>query len=252
MRNLFTDYTDTVSSAFVQEDLYGTNTAITPSPRRKIERPSFRLHNWGTEYLEDAELLCILLPSPDSEQTHELAHRILSHFNYRFSDMAKASIYDLRQIKGVGTRIAQKIYTSFAISKRRQLEEVPLRTKITSSRDAYNCVAPLMMDLGHEEFWILMLNRANEVINRVKISQGGVSGTVVDSKIIFRKALENKACSIILSHCHPSGNCRPSQADLNITQKIKTAGITLDIAVLDHIIVAADNGFYSFADEGKL
>ena len=132
------------------------------------------------------------------------------------------------------------------------MEEVPLRTKITSSRDAYNCVAPLMMDLGHEEFWVLMLNRANEVVNRVKISQGGVSGTVVDSKIIFRKALENKCSSIILSHNHPSSNKNPSQADLDITQKLKTAGKTLDIAVLDHIIVAGDSGFYSFADEGKL
>lgn len=251
MRNLFLDNTNS-NTSFVREELYGADNSAMPSPRRKTERPCFRLLNWGTEYLEDAELLCILLPNPDSTQTHELAHRILTRFNYRFSDMAKASIYDLCQIKGVGTRIAQKIYATFAISKRRRLEEVPLRTKITSSRDAYNIIAPVLIDIPHEEFWVLMLNRANQVINRVKISQGGVSGTVVDSKIIFRKALENGSSSLILVHNHPSGNQKPSQADIDVTKKIKTAGKTLDIAVLDHIIVAADSGFYSFADEGVL
>ena len=248
MRNLIIESTN---NSFVNEIQYEGNTT-SPSTRRQMERPSFRLNNWGAEYMEDAELLCILLPNSDWKQTHELAYRILAHFNHRFSDIAKANIHDLCQIEGVSKRAAQKICATFAISKRRRLEEVPLRTKITSSRDAYNCVAPLMMDLGHEEFWVLMLNRANEVINRVRISQGGVSGTVVDSKIIFRKALENGASSLILSHSHPSGNTSPSQADLNITQKLKTAGKTLDIAVLDHIIVAADNGYFSFADEGKM
>ena len=250
MRNFIEEKQKTTLD-FVQETQYEA-LDFEFQARPKIERPSFRLQNWGAEFMEDAELLCITLPNPDWKKTQELAHRILAHFNHRFSDIAKASIYDLCQIEGVTERAAQKIYATFAISKRRQLEEVPLYTQIKGSKDAYNVIAPVLNDLPHEEFWVLMLNRANKVINRVKISQGGVSGTVVDNKVLFKAVLANSCSSIVLCHNHPSGNKKPSQADIDITKKLKAAGKVLDIVILDHIIVAADNGYYSFVDEGML
>lgn len=138
------------------------------------------------------------------------------------------------------------------IGRRRQLTSPQERPQIKGSSDAWNLIAPLLMDLNHEEFWILLLNRANRVIGKEQISSGGVAGTVVDAKIIFRKALENgPASSIIMVHNHPSGNLKPSQADIDITKKLKRAGETLDINVLDHLIIAGSS-YFSFADEGLM
>ncbi|MGB1217429.1 MAG: JAB domain-containing protein, partial [Saprospiraceae bacterium] len=134
---------------------------------------------------------------------------------------------------------------------RRQLSHIKIRPQIRSSKDAFQILAPMVMDLPHEEFWILLLNRANKVVAKEQVSIGGVTGTVVDAKIIFRKALSSLACGIILCHNHPSGNLNPSQADLQITKKLKQAGETLEINVLDHLIIT-ENGYFSFADEGRL
>jgi DNA repair protein RadC len=144
-----------------------------------------------------------------------------------------------------------KISAMFALARRRNESEVILKDKITSSRDAFEIFKSLMGDLPFEEFWVLMLNKANRVLKKVKISEGGISGTVVDPKKIFQICLEYHASSILLGHNHPSGNIQPSEADNKITRKIKDCGVLLDMAVLDHIIVG-DDRYYSFADEGTL
>ena len=155
------------------------------------------------------------------------------------------------KFKGIGEAKAITIIAAMELGRRRQLSNIKERPQIRSSRDAFDLIAPILMDLQHEEFWILMLNRSNRVVSRECISTGGVSGTVVDAKIVFRKALEVLASSIILCHNHPSGNLKPSQADIDLTKKLKRAGENLDISVLDHLIVS-ERGFYSFADEGMM
>ena len=154
---------------------------------------------------------------------------------------------------GVGFTKKQtsKICAALELHKRLSNEVEVERPQIRSSQDAYHVLAPLVMDLPHEEFWILLLNRANKVIGKGRISIGGVAGTVVDAKIIFKKALAKLACGIILCHNHPSGNLEPSRADLEITRKLKRAGETLEINVLDHLIISSE-GYYSFADEGRM
>ena len=131
------------------------------------------------------------------------------------------------------------------------MSEALVWPKITSSKDAYNIIFPLISDLQHEEFWVLLLNRSNKIIDKTKISQGGVTGTVIDVKIILKKAIEKLASSVILCHNHPSGNIEPSEADIGITRKLKEAAEIMDIKLLDHIIVA-DNSYFSFLDEGIL
>ena len=139
----------------------------------------------------------------------------------------------------------------FALSRRRNAAEVVVKPKISRSQDAYTIFHSLIGELPYEEFWMLLLNRANKIMKTVKVSEGGISGTVVDPKKIFCIALENHTTSIILGHCHPSGQCTPSEADMKITKKLNDAGALLEISVLDHIIVAHDV-YYSFADEGTM
>ena len=181
-----------------------------------------------------------------------LSQRILKSVENNLIELGKVSIAELMRFKGIGEAKAITITAALELGRRRQLSEHKDRPKILSSKDGFNCIAPILMDLGHEEFWIILLNRANKVIGKERISTGGVSGTVVDAKIIFRKALEiAPASSIILCHNHPSGNLKPSQADIDLTAKLRKAGKTLDILVLDHLIIA-ENRYYSFADEGRL
>ena len=163
----------------------------------------------------------------------------------------KFSVSDLQKIKGIGEKRAVKIAAMFALARRRNESEVICKSKISKSQDAFEIFHSLMGDLPYEEFWLLLLNRANRVVKKVKISEGGISGTVVDPKKIFQICLEQHATSIILGHNHPSGAVTPSEADNKITKKIKDCGLLLDVAVLDHIIVG-DDRFYSFADEGTL
>ena len=155
----------------------------------------------------------------------------------------------IKQFKGIGEAKAITIAAALELGRRRQLTDIRKKPQVTSSLEAFNAIAPLLMDLSREEFWVLLLNRANRILAREQISAGGISGTVVDARIIFRKALVGGACSLILFHNHPSGNLKPSQADIRLTQKLKKAGETLDIAVLDHLIIG-ESAYYSFADEG--
>jgi DNA repair protein RadC len=218
----------------------------------EADRPREKMLNRGRQQLSDAELIAILLGSGNRDETAVgLAQRLLSHFEQNLNSLGKSTLTELMQFKGIGEAKAISVIAALELGRRRQLSSLKEKPQIRSSRDAFTLLAPLLADLPQEQFWILLLNRANRVIGRQLISSGGVSGTVVDAKLVFKKALEATASSIILCHNHPSGNARPSQADIDITRKLKTAGSTLDITVLDHLIVC-DQQYYSFADEGKL
>lgn len=216
------------------------------------DRPREKLLTKGKQSLSDAELLAILLGSGSRDETAVgLAQRILKSVEQDLNELGKRSIAELMKFKGMGEAKSITIVAAMELGRRRQLTDVKERPQIRSSRDGFQAIAPLLMDLPHEEFWILLLNRANKVMAREQISLGGVSGTVVDAKVVFRKAIEGMASSIILVHNHPSGNLQPSQQDIDLTKKLKKAGETLDITVFDHLIIT-ESGYFSFADENLM
>ena len=214
------------------------------------DRPREKLLLKGKAALSDAELLAILLGSGTvSLSAVDLAKQILSAANNNLHELAKLSLKDLMKFKGIGEAKAITIMSALELGRRRKESEPKKRDKITLSTDVYELMRPYLLDAHREEFWIVMLNRANEVLRTEKISEGGVSGTIADPKLIFKTALDHLASAIILVHNHPSGNLKPSQADLDLTKKLKQAGGFLEIAVLDHVIFT-DHGYYSFVDEG--
>lgn len=216
------------------------------------DRPREKLLVKGKSSLSDAELLAILLGSGSRRETAVgLAQRILKSVDHNLNELGKCSLAELKKFKGVGTAKAISIIAALELGRRRQLSRIKERPQVTSSQDAYDAIAPMLADLSHEEFWLLILNRANRIMGREQVSSGGMTGTVVDAKIVFRKALEGQACSIILCHNHPSGSLYPSQADIKLTKKLVKAGESIDVTVLDHLIIAGD-GYYSFADEDKM
>ncbi|MEP1781365.1 DNA repair protein RadC, partial [Reichenbachiella sp.] len=167
------------------------------------------------------------------------------------NQLARLSLTDLKKFNGIGEAKAVSIISALELGRRRKNMDSDEKPKISSSIDAYNYLKPNLLDLDHEQFWVLFLNRANKILKPEMISAGGVSGTVVDAKLIFKKALEVLASSIVLAHNHPSGNRQPSEQDIKLTKKLKAAGLTLDIPVLDHIIFT-DEGYFSFSDESML
>ena len=214
--------------------------------------PTNKLLLKGSASLSNAELLSIIIGSGiEGENSLDIAMKALSQCGNNLFEFWKYSIAELQQVKGIGRKRAVQIAAMFALARRRNESEVILKDKIKSSMDAFNLFHSLIGDLPYEEFWILLLSRANRVVKKIKISEGGISGTVVDPKKVFKFALDHHASSIILGHNHPSGLCTPSEADMKITKKIIEAGKLLEIAVLDHIIVGHD-AFYSFADEGNM
>ncbi len=216
------------------------------------DRPREKLILKGKSALSDAELIAILLGSGTSSLSAvELAKKVLQPAGNNLHELARLTVKDLIKIKGIGEAKALTIVAALELGRRRRDLEGNEKPKITGSRDAYDVVKADLLDIGHEEFWIVLLNRANRVIKKSQISQGGVAGTVADPKIIFKLALEELASGIILAHNHPSGNLTASQADLDLTKKIRDAGKLLDIQVLDHLIVAGQK-YFSFADEGLL
>lgn len=216
------------------------------------DRPREKMQLKGKHSLSDAELLAILMGSGNREESAVvLGQKILQSVGCDLNELSKKNIKELMKFKGVGEAKAISIIAALEIGRRRQLTDIKTRPQIKSSRTAYDLLAPLLIDLPHEEFWILLLNRGNRVMGREKVSMGGVTGTVVDGKVIFKKALLGNATSIILCHNHPSGTLRPSQPDIDITKKLKMAGKTLDISVVDHLIIS-ELGYYSFADEGMM
>jgi DNA repair protein RadC len=216
------------------------------------DRPREKLMIKGKSALSDAELIGILIGSGTiSMSAVDLAKVILNGVDNNLNELAKLSVKDLQKFKGIGEAKAISIMSALELGRRRRESEAPKKMRITSSKDVYDIMAPDLLDLMHEEFWVILLNRANAVIKKVQISAGGVAGTVADPKIIFKTALENLASGIILVHNHPSGNLLPSQADKEITRKMKDAGKLLEVPVLDHVIFA-DKNYFSFADEGIL
>jgi len=214
------------------------------------DRPREKLLLKGKAALSDAELIAILIGSGTRELSAvDLSKLILQSVNNNLNELAKLSINDLIKFKGIGDAKAISIAAALELGRRRKESETLKKLKIGSSADVYEAIRPYLMDLQHEQFWVLLLNRANEVIRPQQISIGGVSGTVADPKMIFKAAIEHLASSIILIHNHPSGNLTPSQADKDLTKKVKEGGQTLDIPVLDHLIFS-DTGHFSFADEG--
>lgn len=216
------------------------------------DRPREKLMLKGTAALSDAELVAILINSGTAELSAvDVARKVLEGVGNNLHELAKRSVKDLSKFRGIGEARAISIVAALELGRRRR-EQAPVeRHRITCSRDAYEELRPYLMDKQHEEFWVLLLNRANEVMRPVQVSAGGVSGTVADPRLIFKVGLEYLASGVILAHNHPSGNLTPSQADKDLTRKLKEAGRFLDIPVLDHLIVT-DRTYLSFADEGIL
>lgn len=213
------------------------------------DRPREKLMTHGPRVLSEAELIAILIGSGSRELSAvELARKILTLSNNNLSELGKLTVKDFMTLKGVGEAKAISISAALELGRRRAVAEPLSREKITSSSQAFSIFSALLCDLTHEEFWVAFLNRSNLLIERAQISQGGLTGTVTDVRIIMRKALELKASSIILCHNHPSGNLSPSQQDKLITTKIKEAASLFDIQLLDHIIIG-NNKYLSFADE---
>lgn len=227
-------------------------TSLKISQWAEEDRPREKLLLKGKSVLSDAELIGILLGSGTvSLSAVEVGKLILKEVDNDLNELAKLSVKDLQRVKGVGVAKAITIVSAMELGRRRKEAGSLVRNKITCSQDVYSLMCPNLLDLDHEQFWVILLNRANVVIKKVSISQGGVSGTIADPKLIFKSAIENLASAIILVHNHPSGNLKPSEADVSLTRKIKSAGSLLEVPVLDHIIFT-NNGYYSFADEGNL
>jgi len=216
------------------------------------DRPREKFIQNGTASLSDAELLAILISSGTKDKSAvDLGRELLGMANNNLNNLGKLTIADLRKVHGIGPARAVTIAAALELGRRRKLSEVQYVPQIRSSKDVSDIFQPLLSDLLHEEFWILFLNRSNKVINRMKLSQGGISGTVTDVRLVMKKAIECLASGIIVCHNHPSGNLNPSESDNKITQKIKEAGNLMDIQLLDHLIIS-DKDYYSFADNGVL
>jgi DNA repair protein RadC len=206
----------------------------------------------GSASLSDAELLAILISSGTKDKSAvDLGRELLGMANNNLNNLGKLTVADLRKVHGIGPARAVTIAAALELGRRRKLSDVQYVPQIRSSKDVSDIFQPLLSDLLHEEFWILFLNRSNKVINRMKLSQGGISGTVTDVRLVMKKAIECLASGIIVCHNHPSGNLNPSESDNKITQKIKEAGNLMDIQLLDHLIIS-DKDYYSFADNGVL
>ena len=216
------------------------------------DRPREKLLAKGKQALSDAELIAILIGSGNREETAvALSKRILQQVGNTLHQLAKLSVAELMQFKGIGEAKAIAIVTALEIGKRRHFEDKEVLPKITCSKDVFSLMRGVIGDLAHEEFWVLYVNNSNKVLAKHQLSKGGLTATLVDVRLLFKKALELYSVGIILCHNHPSGKLNPSKSDIQLTQKIKEAGSTLDIKILDHLIIT-EKAYFSFADEGIL
>ena len=213
------------------------------------DKPREKLMLKGKDALSDAELLAILIGSGSrNESAVALSKRILASVD-NLNSLGKLDISQLINFRGIGEAKAITIIAALELGRRRRAEDIIELKKITSSKIAFEIMRPIIGELPHEEFWVLFLNNSNKVISKIQLSKGGISGTIVDARLIFRLALENRATGLILCHNHPSGNLLPSEADKEITRRIKAAGEILDVKILDHLIIT-ETKYYSFVDEG--
>ena len=216
------------------------------------DRPREKLLLKGKSALSDAELIAVLIGSGSrNESAVTLSKRILASIDNNLNKLGKLLVSDFIKFKGIGNAKAISIITALELGRRRRLEEALEIPKITSSTAVFNMMQPLIGELQHEEFWVIYLNNSNKVLFKQQLSKGGLTGTLVDVRLLYKKAIELYATALILCHNHPSGKLQASNADKLITNKLKLAGETLDIKVLDHIIIT-ENAYFSFADENIL
>lgn len=216
------------------------------------DRPREKLLYRGLASLSDAELIAILIGSGNSEETAvELSRRILGTVKNNLNALGKLDVDALKKFRGIGEAKAITVIAALELGRRRNQSDALKMQQVTSSRDAAEFLQPVMGDLSHEEFWLILLNRHNKIIHYERISQGGLTGTVIDVRLILKKALEKLATSIIIAHNHPSGNLQASESDRKITRQMKEAAKLMEIPLLDHLIIT-QNGYYSFADDGAI
>jgi len=216
------------------------------------DRPREKMVLKGKDALSDAELIAILIGSGSRDESAvALSKRILQQTKNKLHRLARLSITDLQKFKGIGKAKAISITAALELGRRRRLEKALEIPKISSSKNAFELIQPIIGDLNHEEFWVIYLNNSNKVIAKKQLGKGGFTGTLVDVRLVYKKAIELATTGIIICHNHPSGKLEPSKSDLKLTQKIKESGKVLDIKLLDHLIVA-ENTYFSFADEGIL
>ena len=228
------------------------NERLTIKSWAEEDRPREKMIEKGALALSDAELIGILIGSGTREETAiDLAKTLLKNSNNDLNLLGKLTIQDFCKLKGIGQARAVTIAAALELGRRRKETEKQKEIKITESPDIYEMFAPILADLPYEEFWMLYLNRSHGVIEKVKISQGGIDRTIADVKLIVKLAVDRLASSAVAVHNHPSGNLQPGKEDINITSRIKTALQYFDISLIDHLIVT-DHGYYSFADEGIL
>lgn len=214
------------------------------------DRPREKLQLKGKASLSDSELLAILIGSGSrNESAVQLCQRILATSNNNLNQLSKLSITQLLQFKGIGEAKAIAIIAALELGRRRRVEDASEFSKICSSKDVFDIMQPILGELPHEEFWVIYLNNSNKVIHKSQISKGGITGTVVDIRLVFKIAFEWHATSIIICHNHPSGKLLASESDKQLTKKLRIAGDTLDITVQDHLIIT-EFGYFSFRDEG--
>lgn len=216
------------------------------------DRPREKLMLKGRHTLSDAELIAILIGSGTRNETAvDLCKRILSEYNYSLDELAKCSVNELQKFKGVGEAKAIAIVAAMELGRRRATSPTPDLITMRASTDAYRAISSTLCDLQHEEFWVLLVNRANQITKKCFISKGGMNSTVVDPKMVFKTALDHSMGAIVLCHNHPSGTVKPSSQDITLTKRLQECANLLDISLLDHIIVGAKT-YFSFADEGLL
>ncbi len=216
------------------------------------DRPREKLLYRGIASLSNAELIAILIGSGNQEETAvELSRRIMENVKNNLNELGKLNVENLKSFKGIGDAKAISIIAAMELGRRRNRSSALEMNKVTGSSDVAAYLRPLIGDLPHEEFWALFLNRQNKVIDTQRLSQGGITGTVIDVRMVLKMALEKHATSLIFAHNHPSGNLEASDADRKITRQLKDAGIIMDIPLLDHVIIT-QSGYFSFADEGLL
>ncbi|MCQ2351511.1 MAG: DNA repair protein RadC [Paludibacteraceae bacterium] len=219
---------------------------------KEDDRPREKCLKHGVSYLSDAELVAILLGSGTrSMSAVELGREILRQADNSLAELGRIDCKDLCRINGVGTAKAVTLLAAFEISRRRQMENSDTDVHILSSRQAAEIFIPMLSDLTHEEFWIMLLNQSNKVIDKIRLASGGVNRILVDPKIVFKVALQHLATGIVLCHNHPGGSTSPSDSDIELTERLAATAQALEIRIIDHIIVSGSS-YYSFADSHKI
>jgi DNA repair protein RadC len=232
--------------------LENSNTSFSIKNWNEDDRPREKLLIKGRSILTDAELVAILIGSGSRDESAvSLSQRILASVANNLNELGKLQVKQLMEFKGIGEAKAVTIAAALELGRRRSGEETVKKNKITSSKSVFDLMQPILGDLPHEEFWVVYLNNSNKILQKTQLSKGGITGTLVDVRIAFKNAIQLGAVALILVHNHPSGTLKPSVADKNLTQKMKTAGESLDIKVLDHLIIT-EKAYFSFADESLI